>query len=82
MEQRLKLSKQQIYRYYRELDEAVDKRSVYQEYPTEPEDAFISTGDSVFDKQKILSLPELGFDYDTKYRNLKLYRKPEMNLII
>ena len=47
------LDREQITWYARKYSEYLDKRIIRQEYPCTPEEAFISSGDCVFDKEKI-----------------------------
>lgn len=47
------LDREQIAWYCRTYDGYIDKRLIRQEYPCSPEEAFISTGDCVFDLDKL-----------------------------
>ncbi len=49
------LSKQQLAWYAKKYHSYIDKSSIRQEYPCSPEEAFVSSGDSIFDKEKISS---------------------------
>lgn len=55
------LSREQVTWYCKKYKSYVDKNSIRQEYPITPEEAFISTGFCVFDKDKIFArITELG----------------------
>ena len=47
------LSKEQLTWYAKKYNSYIDKSSIRQEYPCSPEEAFITSGDSIFDKEKI-----------------------------
>ena len=47
------LTKEQLTWYARKYHSYIDKSSIRQEYPCTPEEAFISSGDCAFDKEKI-----------------------------
>ena len=49
------LDREQIAWYCRTYDGYIDKRLICQEYPCTPDEAFISTGDCVFDQDKLNS---------------------------
>lgn len=51
-------------------------RDVFQEYPSTPEEAFLTTGDTVFSLQTIKNLPKQPFTEDGKYPKLRIYRPP------
>lgn len=48
-----KLTAEQLRWYYRKYEEIIDKRLIRQEYPCTPEEAFLLSGDTVFDTEKI-----------------------------
>lgn len=55
------LDREQVTWYCKKYNSYVDKASIRQEYPITPEEAFISTGECVFDKDLIYArLTELG----------------------
>lgn len=57
----LGLDREQVTWYCKKYNSYVDKASIRQEYPITPEEAFISTGECVFDKDLIYArLAELG----------------------
>ena len=41
------------FKYAKKYNSYIDKSSIKQEYPCSPEEAFITSGDSIFDKEKI-----------------------------
>ena len=47
------LSKEQLTWYAKKYHSYIDKSSIKQEYPCTPEEAFVSSGDCIFDKEKI-----------------------------
>ena len=47
------LSREQIAWYCRKYDSYLDKNTIKQEYPCTPEEAFVSSGNCVFDKERI-----------------------------
>lgn len=47
------LSKEQITWYAKKYDGYIDKSKIRQEYPISPDEAFISSGDCIFDKDKV-----------------------------
>ena len=49
----LGLEREQIAWYCRKYDSYLDKNTIKQEYPCSPEEAFISSGSCVFDKERI-----------------------------
>ena len=46
---------EQLYWYYKKYEAYIDKRLIKQEYPCSPKEAFLLSGDNVFDTEKILS---------------------------
>jgi len=52
-------------------------REVFQEYPSSPEEAFLTTGDTVRDLTLIKSLEVPEYIQDSKYRALRIYWKPQ-----
>lgn len=48
-----KLSLEQLHWYYEKYDKYIDKRLIRQEYPCTPEEAFLLSGETVFDTEKI-----------------------------
>lgn len=51
-------------------------RDVFQEYPSTTEEAFLTTGDTVFWMQTIKNLPKQSYTEDEKYPKLRIYRPP------
>lgn len=49
------LEPEQLYWYYKKYEEAIDKRLVKQEYPCNPQEAFLLSGQTVFDTEALLS---------------------------
>lgn len=45
---------EQVYWYYKKYQSYIDKELIKQEYPCTPEEAFLSSGNCVFDKEKII----------------------------
>ena len=77
-----KLELEQLYWYYKKYEGYIDKRLIKQEYPCSPQEAFLLSGDNVFDTEKLLSrLQNLSkplmtgyftYDYDgLKITNIK-----------
>ncbi len=50
-----KLELEQLYWYYKKYEGYIDKRLIKQEYPCSPKEAFLLSGDNVFDTEKLLS---------------------------
>jgi hypothetical protein len=50
-----KLELEQLYWYYKKYEGYIDKRLIKQEYPCSPNEAFLLSGDNVFDIEKILA---------------------------
>lgn len=48
------LDLEQLYWYYKKYEAYIDKRLIKQEYPCSPKEAFLLSGDNVFDTEKIL----------------------------
>lgn len=79
-----------LYWYYQEknrIEASVGKEwgllSMKQEYPTFPEEAFLTTGSWVFDNYKLNELDkvDLYYDEDEHYKDLRIYRPPEACMI-
>ena len=70
--ERLGISEEQRTWYAKKYSSYIDKSSIKQEYPCSPEEAFISSGNCVFDKEKLSELIVSGnfnarvgmFEYD------------------
>lgn len=66
--------------YFRKYEEIIDKRLIRQEYPCTPEEAFLLSGDTVFDTEKLTARLQTVkkpiktgyFDYD--YDGIKISR--------
>lgn len=50
-----KLDIEQLYWYYKKYEGYIDKRLIKQEYPCSPREAFLLSGDNVFDTEKLLA---------------------------
>lgn len=48
-----KLSMEQLHWYYEKYDKYIDKRLIRQEYPCTPDEAFLLSGETVFDTEKL-----------------------------
>ena len=69
-----KLDIEQLYWYYKKYEGYIDKRLIKQEYPCNPKEAFLLSGDNVFDTEKLLARLETApkpmkigyflYDYD------------------
>ena len=71
------LSKEQITWYAKKYHSYIDKSSIKQEYPCTPEEAFLTSGDCVFDKEKILNyLSQFDIKARVGYFKYKLTPKP------
>ena len=49
------LELEQLYWYYKKYEKYIDKRLIKQEYPCSPKEAFLLSGENVFDTEKILA---------------------------
>lgn len=49
------LDLEQLYWYYKKYEGYIDKRLIKQEYPCSPREAFLLSGDNVFDTEKLLA---------------------------
>ena len=68
------LALEQLYWYFKKWEGYIDKRLIRQEYPCTPKEAFLLSGDNVFDTEKILARLEkipkpikvgyFSYDYD------------------
>ena len=54
-----KLDIEQLYWYYKKYEGYIDKRLIRQEYPCSPHEAFLLSGDNVFDTEAILARLEV-----------------------
>lgn len=69
-----KLDAEQLYWYYKKYEGYIDKRLIKQEYPCTPQEAFLLSGATVFDTEKLLArlagIPKpikigyFSYDYD------------------
>lgn len=77
-----KLEYEQLYWYYRKYEGYIDKRLIRQEYPCSPEEAFLLSGATVFDTEKLIARQSTApkplktgyfiYDYDElKITNIK-----------
>ena len=78
LKDKVKLSLEQLYWYYKKYEGYIDKRLIKQEYPCSPEEAFLLSGSNAFDTEKILSrmqtIPKplkIGY-FDYKYDGNKI----------
>ena len=67
------LTKQQINWYVNQYD--ILWREVFQEYPSTPSEAFLSTWNPVFNLNKLKQLSKLEYKIDDKYKDLRIYWK-------
>lgn len=51
----IKLTLEQLYWYYKKYEGYIDKKLIKQEYPCSPQEAFLLSGDNVFDTEAILN---------------------------
>lgn len=51
----IKLESEQLYWYYNKYDKYIDKDLIKQEYPCSPREAFLLSGKTVFDTEKLLA---------------------------
>lgn len=76
------LELEQLYWYYKKYEGYIDKRLIQQEYPCSPREAFLLSGQTVFDTEKLLARIEnvpkpiktgyFTYDYDgSKISNIK-----------
>lgn len=63
-------------RWYYEQYKSLGKRC-FQEYPCSPDEAFLNTGDPVFDLWTIKSYAKLPFTIDPIFPDLRIYTKPD-----
>lgn len=71
------LSREQITWYAKKYHSYIDKSSIKQEYPCTPEEAFLTSGDCMFDKEKILNyLSHFEVKSTRGYFKYKLTPKP------
>jgi len=54
-----KLDIEQLYWYYKKFEGYIDKRLIRQEYPCSPHEAFLLSGDNVFDTEALLARLEV-----------------------
>ena len=73
-----KLDLKQLYWYYNKYNNYIDKELIKQEYPCTPEEAFLASGNCVFDKEAIiiriaeLKTPVKQGYFSYKYNGLKI----------
>lgn len=78
----VKLELEQLYWYFKKYEGYIDKRLIKQEYPCSPQEAFLLSGATAFDTEKILSRLQIipkpikvgyfSYDYDgLKITNIK-----------
>lgn len=75
-----KLTQEQINRYLKQYE--VLGREVFQEFPSTADEAFLTTGDNVFNVNILKNLPKLEFTVDPLYDHLRRYKKDVKNIII
>lgn len=69
------LELEQVYWYYKKYENYIDKDLIKQEYPCSSEEAFLASGNCIFDKEKIINriqqlkepIKQGYFKYDTYY---------------
>lgn len=69
------LDLEQVYWYYKKYENYIDKDLIKQEYPCSAEEAFLASGNCIFDKEKIINriqqlkepIKQGYFKYDTYY---------------
>lgn len=69
------LSKEQITWYAKKYDSYIDKAKIRQEYPISPEEAFISSGECIFDKDKVANQLERVRDLQPVKKGYFKYKK-------
>jgi len=69
------LSKQQINWYVNEWEKLGGKDKVLQEFPSTPQEAFLSSGDPVFSLPVVKALPVLSYVNDGIHDHLRFYNK-------
>lgn len=69
------LSKEQITWYAKKYDGYIDKAKIRQEYPISPEEAFISSGECIFDKDKVANQLEIARDIKPIKKGYFKYKK-------
>lgn len=75
----LDLDDEQKKRYLQQYD--ILGRDVFQEYPSTPEEAFLTTGDTVFSLQLVKNLSILPYKEDEKIAKLRIYASPKDNCL-
>jgi hypothetical protein len=75
----LDLDDEQKKRYLQQYD--ILGRDVFQEYPSTPEEAFLTTGDTVFSLQLVKNLSILPYKEDEKIAKLRIYAPPKDNCL-
>jgi hypothetical protein len=71
---KLNLTKEQINRYINQYD--ILWREVFQEYPSTPQEAFLTTWDNVFNLLRIRDLIINEYKEDEKFKHLRIYKPP------
>lgn len=71
---KLELSQEQINWYANQYE--LLWKEVFQEFPSTPEEAFLTTWNPVFNTNILKNLPILEFETDLKYSDLRIYWKP------
>lgn len=71
---KLNITDKQKQRYIERYNELW--REVFQEYPSNPEEAFLSTWQCVFDAKQIKELNTLTYSKHNRYWDIRIYRKP------
>ncbi len=71
------LTKEQLTWYAKKYHSYIDKSAIKQEYPTTPEEAFVSSGECIFDKERITNyLTNLNISAKRGYFKYKLSSIP------
>lgn len=77
------LSLEQVYWYYKKYENYIDKDLIKQEYPCSSEEAFLASGDCVFDKEKIINrLQELQMPIKQGYFKYETYYNEQENEVL
>ena len=72
-----KLTEQQKFRYFKQRKQHGQK--VVQEFPSTPDEAFITSGNTVFDVNIIRNMGELDYKVDEVFKDLRIYMPANEN---
>ncbi|MDR3169798.1 MAG: hypothetical protein LBU27_08950 [Candidatus Peribacteria bacterium] len=76
------LTEEQKKRYLKKYEQYADARIIFQEYPTTPEEAFLTTGRTVFDSILIKNLITPPYRVDEVIPDLRIYRPAPKKQIV